>query len=404
MQTQILGLLTPLMALLFAATFAVFWRAGRMKRHVLGFALGYLFFALGFFATHFLPVEAIYTFHTTQLFYTIGVCLFVASTCERVGQRVHLPTLLGIYVASAVVLALATSVTNDAGPRLILINIGYGAMFLVNLVTLLQAKRRDWIDHAIVILTALQVTDFFIRPTLTVMYEQTIPVEEYRDSIYYSVIGLVLGVKSIAGAMILMGATIVEWTTSVREDGEKDPLSGLHNRAAFEEKMRTLMPRAHTEGHPFSMVVADIDHFKQVNDIWGHQAGDHAISGFGELIQKTVRGCDVAGRIGGEEFCIAVWNCPNEPAENLANRIRKAFAQLEHEGLNDDIRLTASFGVATAREGENYERLFARADAALYRAKGGGRNRVENAEIEVPGEDTPPVNPELAELRCAKAS
>lgn len=382
MQTQILGLLTPVMALLFAVTFAVMWRAGRMKRHVLGFALGYLFFSAGFLVTHFLPGDAPYTFHVTQLFYSIGVTFFVASTCERVGQRIHMPTMAAIYLISAAVLALAISMTDDVGPRLILINIGYGAMFLVNLATLLQARSYSWIDRAIIAVTALQVADFFIRPTLSVMFEQTIPAAVYQDSIYYSLIGLVLGVKSIVGGMVLIGATIVELVTSLRETGQRDLLTGLNNRAAFEEKMKFLIPRAHTENRSLSLVVADIDHFKQVNDIWGHQAGDKAIAAFGRLIDKTVRGCDIAGRVGGEEFCIAVWNCPNEPAERLADRIRVAFARLEHGEIRGDIRLTASLGVATARDGESYERLFARADAALYRAKDAGRNRVENAEIE----------------------
>jgi len=382
MQAQILGLLTPLIALLFAVTFAVFWRVGRMKRHVLGFALGYLFFAIGYLVTHFLPGDAFFVFHTTQAFYTIGVTFFLGSTCERVGQKLHLPTIAVIYLISASVLALAINFTDDAGPQLILINIGYGAMYIVGVTTLLRAQRRDWTDLAIVILSAVLAADFFIRPTLSVMFEQTIPAAVYQESVYYSLIGLVLGIKSIAGAIVLLGATIVEWANTERENSEKDPLTRLNNRAAFEDAVRTLLPRAHAEQRAFSLVVADIDNFKQVNDIWGHQAGDQAISAFGELIGGMIRGCDTAGRIGGEEFCIAVWNCDNEPAERLAERIRQAFAQLEHDGLNHDIRVTASFGIATASHGERYERLFARADAALYEAKSNGRNRVENAETE----------------------
>ncbi|MEM8726679.1 MAG: GGDEF domain-containing protein, partial [Pseudomonadota bacterium] len=258
-------------------------------------------------------------------------------------------------------------------------------------------------DVAIIFLIAFSASDFFIRPSLTVMFEQTIPVGEYQQSVYYSLIGLVLGVKSIMGAMILLGATIVEWTNTLRESSEKDPLTGLNNRAAFEDSMRSVIPRAHNEGRPLSLVVADIDLFKQVNDIWGHQAGDQAISGFGELIGKMVRGCDMAGRIGGEEFCIAVWNCENEPAERLAERIRQAFARLEHEGLSSEIRLTASFGVATAQEGETYEQLFARADSALYQAKSNGRNRVENAEIRRLDDTTPSPDAELVELKRATA-
>lgn len=392
MQAQLLGMLTPLMALLFAVTFALFWKLGGMKRHVLGFAVGYTFFAAGFLVTHLLPLEAFYLFHATQLLYSIAVIALLASICERVGQRVNLGALVGIYIVSAVVLALAVTVTNDVAPRLIIVNTGYGAMYVVGLTTILMAPRRGLVDYTIMVMVAFWAMDFLVRPNLTLMYQSTIPDAEYRDSFYYSLIGLVLGVKSVVGAMVLMGATIAEWTNSLRESSEKDALTGLHNRAAFEDVMRTIMPRAKAEARPLSLVVADIDHFKQVNDIWGHQAGDKAISSFGRLISEMVRHCDTAGRVGGEEFCIAVWNCPNEPAERLAERIRQAFSQLDHEGLNDDIRLTASFGVATAQEDESYEHLFARADAALYEAKSRGRNRVENAERASPLEDLAPAS------------
>lgn len=380
MQAQILGMLTPLMALLFAATFALFWKIGDMKRHVLGFSIGYCLFAMGYLVTHFLPGDAFYLFHTTQALYSTALIIMIASICERAGQRVQIGLLAGIYVISASVLAIAVATTSDVAPRLIIVNTGYGAMYIVGLTTLLMARRRSIVDFAIIAMVTIQGMDFLVRPNMTLMFESTIADEAYRDSFYYSLIGLVLGVKSVFGAMVLMGATIVEWTTSLRESSSRDPLTNLHNRASFEQAMMELLPRAQTEGRPLSLVVADIDNFKQVNDIWGHQAGDQAISSFGELIQNTVRGCDYAGRVGGEEFCIAVWNCPNDPAERLAERIRMAFARFEHEGLNEDIRLTASFGVATAREGETYERLFARADASLYEAKSKGRNRVENAE------------------------
>ncbi|MEP2380908.1 GGDEF domain-containing protein, partial [Parasphingorhabdus sp.] len=361
MQTQILGLVTPLMALFFAATFAVFWRAGRMRWHVLGFAISYVLFASGFLITHFLPGDAFYLFHATQAFYSLGVTLFLASVCERVGQRIHLGSLAIVYVTSALVLGLTVSLSDDVGPRLVIVNIGYGAMFAMGVTTLLAAQRRNLFDVAIIAVMAFQAADFFIRPTLTLLFEQSIPAAVYRDSIYYSLIGLVLGVKSIATAMVLIGATIAEWAITLRERSERDVLTGLRNRGSFEESMQNIFPRAQAEGYPLSLVVADIDHFKQVNDIWGHQAGDQAITGIGELIGNTVRGCDTAGRIGGEEFCIAVWNCENDPAHRLAERIRQAFAILKHPGLSDNIRLTASFGVATARDGESYEQLFARA-------------------------------------------
>ncbi|SIN95572.1 diguanylate cyclase (GGDEF) domain-containing protein [Parasphingorhabdus marina DSM 22363] len=396
MQTQILGLVTPLMALFFAATFVVFWRVGRLKRHVLGFGIAYALSAVGFLITHFSPGDAVYVFHATQLFYALGSIVLLASVCERAGKPLHLPSMAVVYVITALTMGLAVSFSNDVGPRLVIVNMGYGVMFAMGVTTLLSARRRDAFDIAIIAIMAFQTADFLVRPSLTLLFERSIPAEVYRDSIYYSLIGLVLGVKGVTTGMVLIGAAIAEWTAALRENSERDPLSGLRNRGSFEQSIRALLSRAQTEGRPLSLVVADIDHFKQVNDIWGHQAGDQAISNIGRLIDEMIREGDTAGRIGGEEFCIAIWNCENDPALRLAERIRLAFMDIQHSGLSEDIRLTASFGVATAREGESYEKLFARADTALYMAKSNGRNRVENAgerrrEEAVPDQEAKPV-------------
>lgn len=401
MQMQILGLVTPMMTLFFAATFAVLWHVGKMKRHVLGFGIAFALFAAAFLVTHFLPTEAIYLFHSTQLLYTIGSTVLLFSVCERAGQRLHLPSIAVVYVLSALLLAAAVGMSNDVAPRLVIVNMGYGVMFAMGVTTLLTARRRSVIDMAIVAVMAFQAADFFIRPTLTLLFEQSVTIEVYRDSIYYSLIGLVLGFKGLTIAVVMIAATIDEWTTALRESSERDALTGLQNRGSFEQTMLTLLPRAQTEDRPLSLVMADIDHFKQVNDIWGHQAGDEAISCFGELIAKMIRASDTAGRVGGEEFCIAVWDCENDPARRLAERIRQEFAGLKHDSLNDDIRLTASFGVATAREGETYKQLFARVDEALYRAKSRGRDRVENAEERHLEEPTPEAAPNLVELKRA---
>ncbi|MEL7189662.1 MAG: GGDEF domain-containing protein [Pseudomonadota bacterium] len=379
MQTQILGLVTPLMALFFAATFVALWHFGRMKRHVLGFALAYAFSAIGFLITHLLPVDTLYVFHTTQLFYTLGVVAMIASVCERAGLKLHLGSMLFVYACSASVLAGTIVLSNDVSWRLTTVNTGYGVMFAMGVTTLLSARRRTAIDGLIIAVMALQAFDFLVRPTVTLLFESSIPAQAYRESLYYSFIGLALGVKGAIGAMVLIGASIVDWSTALRETNERDPLTGLHNRGSFEDSIAQDLNRAQSEGKPISLVVADIDHFKQVNDIWGHQAGDKVISEFGQLIARMVRGCDTAGRVGGEEFCIAVWDCENDPARRLAERIRIAFSEIQHADLNEDIRITASFGVATARDGETYRQLFARADEALYRAKFKSRDRVESA-------------------------
>jgi diguanylate cyclase (GGDEF)-like protein len=183
-----------------------------------------------------------------------------------------------------------------------------------------------------------------------------------------------LALAAVSLALILLGAALTDQTKAVREDAERDALTGLKMRGPFEAQAIAMLNRARDKDVPVSVIVADIDHFKRVNDIWGHQVGDTAIASFGDLLRSTIRDTDIAGRIGGEEFCILVWNCPEEPTLNLAERIRARFEQLPIEGISDDVRLTASFGVAQWVTDEGYGRLFARADAALYRAKEGGRN------------------------------
>ena len=162
MQTQILGLVTPLMALFFATTFAVLWRVGRMKRHVLGFGIAYALSAVGFLITHFLPADAFYVFHATQVFYTLGSTVLVASVCERAGQRLHLGSFAVVYLISALTLGLAVGLSNDVGPRLVVINVGYGAMFAMGVTTLLMARRRSVIDVAIIAVMVFQAADFLV--------------------------------------------------------------------------------------------------------------------------------------------------------------------------------------------------------------------------------------------------
>ncbi|WP_197921679.1 GGDEF domain-containing protein [Aurantiacibacter sediminis] len=365
------------MAFVFAALFlAVWWRAG-LGRQVLAFAAGYAAFALGFIVTHLLPTGAAATFFVTQAFYSLASVLLIWGACHRAGRPAHLRTLFGIYCIAAVSLLAAVSISDDAGPRLVLINAGYAMMFLVAFVSLADAPRRTLVDTAILIVLALHTVDFMVRPVLTSMAEGAIPAAEYRESLYYTIINMVLMLKTLNTAIVLLGACVYDGIVKVREGANIDPLTSLCNRRAFEaEVARTLSQSTHT-GEQVSLVIADIDHFKQVNDLWGHQAGDKAIAGMGTLLARMSRPHDLLGRVGGEEFCILVRHCGEADAAQLADRMRLAFARSTFPEIGDHISLTASFGVAERRPGESYDRLFSRADAALYAAKNNGRNRIE---------------------------
>ncbi|QZD95839.1 GGDEF domain-containing protein [Qipengyuania gelatinilytica] len=375
MREQIIGLITPTMAVVFMLVFLVMWNRGKMGNYVLAFAASYLFFALGFAATHLLDTSTLYIFHVTQFFYTLSVVSGLWGLAMRVGQPPYLGVHLTIYGLSATTLAVAVLLSTDIAPRLIIVNTGYGAMYLIGTMTLLGAHQREAIDKLIIAVQALLAAQFLIRPVLTLLVESSIAADAYRESLYYSVVNLSLSLISLVAAMVLVGACVYDQIKAVRERAEMDMLTGLRTRRAFEQDVVAQIEKAKLEGVPVSLVVADIDHFKSVNDVWGHQVGDKAIAAFGRVIEDTIRDTDIAGRIGGEEFCVLAWNCEGDAAVAMAERIRKKFGAAKVEGMPEDHRLTASFGVAGRKEGEGYGKLFARTDSALYRAKQEGRNR-----------------------------
>jgi diguanylate cyclase (GGDEF)-like protein len=159
-----------------------------------------------------------------------------------------------------------------------------------------------------------------------------------------------------------------------------DPLSAVSNRAtvlSFLEKQVDLALRHH---RPLSLILCDLDHFKQINDRWGHAAGDEVLRCFGTLLLGRLRASDQAGRIGGEEFLLVLPETPGREAVFVAEALREnlEMAKILHEGSADPIGVTSCFGVAQLVEQDaNGGALLARADGALYRAKAGGRNRVE---------------------------
>jgi diguanylate cyclase (GGDEF)-like protein len=151
-----------------------------------------------------------------------------------------------------------------------------------------------------------------------------------------------------------------------------DVLTGIPNRRALEQFIADRF--ALEMERPFSLVMADIDHFKKVNDTYGHHAGDVVLASVGEILSGQTRSKDMAGRYGGEEFLVAMPRTGLKEAAEIAERIR---AEVEKSVVGEErLRITASFGVAEAKGDENWESLVRRADEALYLAKDSGRNNV----------------------------
>lgn len=204
------------------------------------------------------------------------------------------------------------------------------------------------------------------------------PVQRYRLWLY-------LAAAITLGALLLLARTLGRpISRSVRElaraarQADRDELTGLANRRGFNDGLQTELSRASRQGTPLALLIVDLDNFKRVNDTYGHHGGDAALATFAEVLRQETRDIDVPARYGGEEFAVILPATDTASAHSIAERIRLTLESREIVSGHQRFSVTASFGIAAALAPEDGAALVARADAALYRAKAAGKNRVES--------------------------
>ncbi len=175
------------------------------------------------------------------------------------------------------------------------------------------------------------------------------------------------------------------YTEALREDVQAsiemaliDALTGLNNRRYLETHLASMLEQVTARGRPLAMMILDIDHFKAVNDTWGHDAGDDVLKGFSQRVKRVIRNSDLLCRLGGEEFVVVMPDTMPDIAAVVAERVRGSV-QAEPFRLAEGDRsvpITVSVGLACTSRDANPDTLFRRADKALYRSKNDGRNRV----------------------------
>jgi diguanylate cyclase len=153
-----------------------------------------------------------------------------------------------------------------------------------------------------------------------------------------------------------------------------DALTGVYSRISYDERIIQELSRWTRYQTPFSYVILDIDHFKRINDIYGHNAGDKALKIVGQMMQSYVRQSDCVFRIGGEEFVLLLSSTDVSSASGMVENMRKGIAASSFHFKGEPVRLTLSAGITETRDGDSIESIYERADAALYRAKHSGRN------------------------------
>jgi diguanylate cyclase (GGDEF)-like protein len=219
--------------------------------------------------------------------------------------------------------------------------------------------------------------NFLLRPVVILQLVEMHDGVGFQQSVYWTTVQFTQAMISIMIALNLMVAVAVDLLDELRREAKIDKLSGLLNRKGFEVEAADMLARYAHAATPACLLLADLDHFKEVNDTYGHAAGDAVISVFGAAIRSAGPETMVAGRIGGEEFAMLLVGVELGDARNIAEDIRITLSEAAIGRLPPGLTPTASIGVQIAPARAGLSELLRHADLSLYQAKRAGRNRVE---------------------------
>jgi len=187
--------------------------------------------------------------------------------------------------------------------------------------------------------------------------------------------------------MIEMQDALIESRETLAHQATHDSLTGMLNRRAILDHLNREIERARRHGDALAVGMCDIDHFKQINDAYGHQTGDEALCGLSQILNESLRTYDAVGRLGGEEFLVVTPMKAGTDCAPLFERLCRQIGESLIPTRSGALSISVSIGVACVEPGSKVDDMLEAADAALYRAKNEGRNRVVYAESRFSGED-----------------
>jgi diguanylate cyclase (GGDEF)-like protein len=224
---------------------------------------------------------------------------------------------------------------------------------------------------------------FLLRTPLAAVLPWS-PTNQVFDSVWLTVLSFEALLFTIAIAFILLAMAKERTEHRHKTAAMVDPLTGIANRRSFLQEGNDLMKRHASDARPAAVLLIDLDHFKSINDRFGHAIGDRVLQVFADSATGTLRSCDLVGRLGGEEFAALLYDAGREKALALAERIRSSFAEAAAEVDGRPVGATVSIGVVLNGEQPlDVPELLRQADQALYHAKERGRNRVELATLDL---------------------
>ena len=371
---KLLLLSVLLCVFLLGGVLLVCWRVQRQQAYLPWLAAGYLLSALGLLVQSLLPSSEIARWSLlTGVIYLSGAGSLARGMGLRYGVSAHPRVALAIALATLAALYHHAFVAEDLWARVYLLNAGLGLLQVLPVAGILRSHPpQDRLERIVRWSYVVFAVYTMARPMLL------LAVAPLSRSVDLSVSGY--WAATLAGTLLfalwftaaLVACAVRDAMAALREERNRDPLTQLINRRAFFEAAENSL--SDSRQGPWALVTCDIDHFKQVNDNWGHAAGDEVLRSVAQVLATHMREGDVVARFGGEEFVALLQRAQRPAAEAVAQRMRQQLAATRIEAIRGPV--TASFGVSMPASRSDLPRALAQADALLYRAKQEGRNRV----------------------------
>ncbi|BCH22256.1 GGDEF domain-containing protein [Mesorhizobium sp. L-8-3] len=373
-----IALLNPAISAIFAGGFFLLWRHQRDRRYIRVLAFSYLAGVTGFLIRGVTPPIGGETAKLiSNAFFLVAGHMLAVGVVGRFGRRPpHLA--LGLVGAAGLSgLSWFLFVEPNMTWRIFSINFALAAMSLIVVAEIRSAPRKIFVDQVLMAALLIYGLSFLVRPLWIIAVAGAPGTEgDVFMSAYWISTSVTHAFFSVLIAICLITGIALDVIGKLQSDALNDPLSGLLNRRGFEERGREVLGRDPAGAMPVTLVLADLDRFKDINDSWGHACGDRVIAAFAGILRDAAGGEGIAGRIGGEEFAIILPGNGLASARLFAEGVRTSLGVIAIPGMPAGTPITASFGVVERAQGDSLSTLLIRADIALYEAKHGGRDRV----------------------------
>lgn len=304
--------------------------------------------------------------------YFLGCALHIHAIHERIQLPARWSVLITLIVFGSISIFYFSTILHQQAISFLITGFITAAIFLHRPIALWRHQTPLSVDHKLKVLILIVVAITLIRAVLfNHLMQDNVPLSAY-DALWAFTQLLRLLIDILFLSLFFTGA-VQEVVLRLTHERNYDPLTGLLNRRALQEYLTKLEDHSTFQK---AIIIADLDHFKRVNDQYGHSFGDLALQHTSQLLQQNIRHSDKAIRMGGEEFLILLDHCHQAKALHIAERIRSSIESTPLQYGGQTIYLTLSMGVSFFKQASQFERAYNEADDLLYQAKHQGRNQV----------------------------